>query len=111
MITIDISRQSRATVIHVSGALDRASIAQFSAAIDGKIVSDGAEVIIDLSKLERVDESGLRQLYSSLKRARRGGGDLSLAQPQERVWNALESSRLHELFEIYDSLADALTHS
>lgn len=106
MISIDTSKQATAVVIHLSGALDHCALSQFNAAVTEQ---DGNTIIIDMAKLDSIDESGLRQLQLALKTARRGGGDLLLAQPQERVWDALTATRLNEIFVVYETLGDALT--
>jgi len=47
-------------------------------------------------------------MLSALKRVRRADGDLRLAQPSDRVREALEMSGLDELFRIYESQAEAV---
>lgn len=110
MISIEITREPTATVIHLAGALGHGAFSQFDAAVSGQVDEDSRVVIIDMAKLDCIDENGLRQLYLALKNARRGGSDLLLAQPQERVWDALSASRLHEIFVIYETLSDALSN-
>ena len=47
-------------------------------------------------------------MTSALKRVRRADGDLRLAQPSDRMREALEMSGLDEIFHIYESQADAV---
>ena len=110
MISIDTSKHETATVIHLSGSLDRDAFSQFEAAVVEEIGDNGDVIIIDLAKLNSIDESGLRLLYMALKRARSSGSDLVLAQPQERVWDALTATRLNEIFLIHETLNDALSN-
>ena len=110
MISIDTSKHATATVIHLSGALDRDAFSQFEPAVVEAIGDNGDVIIIDLAKLNSIDESGLRLLYMALKRSRRSGSELLLAQPQERVWDALTASRLNEIFQIHETLSDALSN-
>ena len=110
VISIDISGQANATIVHLSGALDQSTFSQFDAALEEQVGTGGRSLIIDLSKVDQIDEAGLRQLYLSLKKARQSGKDLLLAQPQEVVLDALTASRLDEIFVIYETLAEALAH-
>lgn len=111
MISIDASVHANTTVVHVSGALDHVTYSQFDAAIAEQIGAGARHLAIDLSRVDHIDDVGLRQLYSSLKKARRSGGDLSLAQPQEVVMDALTASRLHEVIAVYETLAEAFSQS
>lgn len=111
MIAIEITKEATATVIHLAGALDHGAFSQFGAAVSGQLGEGSNVIIIDMAKLDCIDESGLRQLFLALKKARRSGSNLLLAQPQERVWDALSASRLNEIFVIHETLSDALSSS
>ena len=47
-------------------------------------------------------------MMNALKRVRGAEGDLRLAQPSDRVREALEMSGLDEIFRIYESQSDAV---
>ena len=111
MISIEITEAASATVSHLAGAHDSGAFADFDAAVSGQVGEGSHVIIIDLAKLDCIDESGLRQLLLALKHARRSGSDLLLAGPQERVWNALSASRLDEIFVIHETLSAALSNS
>ena len=110
MISIDTSKHATATVIHLSGALDRDAFSQFEPAVVEAIGDNGDVIIIDLAKLNSIDESGLRLLYWRSNDRAAAVANCLLAQPQERVWDALTASRLNEIFLIHETLNDALSN-
>jgi anti-sigma B factor antagonist len=65
-------------------------------------------VVIDLAEVTFVDSSGLGALIVARKSARGGGGSVSLVSPPPTVRRLLGSTRLHDVFAIYDSLTEAI---
>ena len=66
------------------------------------------KVIIDLSEVEFVDSSFLGTLVAGLKRTTIKNGDLKIVNLQESVRDMFELTRLYKIFEIFDSVEDAL---
>jgi anti-anti-sigma factor len=65
-------------------------------------------VIIDLADVTFVDSSGLGALIVARKTARERGGSVSLVSPPPVVRRLLGSTRLHDIFDIHESLAEAV---
>lgn len=65
-------------------------------------------VVIDLAQVTFVDSSGLGALIVARNTAREGRGSVSLVSPPPVVRRLLGSTRLHDVFAIYDSLDEAL---
>jgi anti-sigma B factor antagonist len=53
--------------------------------------------------------SGLRELVSALKKVRAKQGDMKIAQVPERVYEVLELSGLHTIFEIFETQSEAVS--
>jgi anti-sigma B factor antagonist len=68
----------------------------------------GQWVIVDLAGLDYIDAAGLGVLVRVLKRARRSGGDLPLAAPQELVRKVLTVTGLIDVFSVYPSVSEAV---
>ena len=64
-------------------------------------------VIVDLAGLEFIDSSGLAALVLARKQARRAGGDLLLAVPQDPVLRVLAVTRLVGVFSVHASVEQA----
>ena len=65
------------------------------------------KMIIDLSKVNFVDSSGLGVLLSCLRQANDAGQQLVLVGLSESVEALFELVRMHRLFKIYETVDDA----
>lgn len=67
-----------------------------------QIISQQATlVLLDLSRVEFVDSSGLGAIVAALKSLRSGGGELALCQPSDQVKTLLEITGLDRIIKIY----------
>lgn len=74
-----------------------------------KKIDDGVRnVIIDLSDAEFVDSSFLGALVAGLKKATMKSGDLKIVGLQPPVRAMFELTRLYRIFDIFDTIEDAL---
>lgn len=65
-------------------------------------------LLIDLKSVRFIDSSGLGALVSGFKNATSNQGTLKLSSLQPQVKSMFELTRLHRVFEIFPSAADAL---
>jgi anti-sigma B factor antagonist len=65
-------------------------------------------MVVDLGGVRFVDSSGLGALVSGFKNASARNGNLKLASLQPQVQSMFELTRLHRVFEIFNSSEDAL---
>lgn len=74
-----------------------------------KIFEGGKKnVLVDLNDVRFIDSSGLGALVSGFKNAISNQGNLKLSSLQPQVKSMFELTRLHRVFEIFPSSADAL---
>jgi len=66
------------------------------------------KVVIDLSKVEWMNSTGLGILISGLTTMRNNGGELKLAGVTEKIESLLTITKLITVFESYDSVDQAL---
>ncbi|MFP4370576.1 MAG: STAS domain-containing protein, partial [Candidatus Kapaibacterium sp.] len=64
-------------------------------------------IILDLSKVELMNSSGLGMLVSGLSSMKKNDIRLVLADVPEKVNNLLNMTHLDKVFEIYENVADA----
>ena len=93
-------------VVALRGELDIADAASVGAALTA-VAARGQELIVDLAGLEFIDCSGLTALLLARKRARKAGGDLLLAAPQDQVLRVLAATRLTGVFAVHASVGQA----
>jgi anti-sigma B factor antagonist len=73
--------------------------------------SEGVHLVIDMQKTLFIDSSGLGGLLSSLKSVIKKQGDIRIARPTPQALTLLRLTRLHRVFEIHDTLEDAIKPS
>jgi anti-sigma B factor antagonist len=66
------------------------------------------KVVIDLSKVEWMNSTGLGILISGLTTLRNNGGELKLACVTEKIESLLTITKLITVFENYDTVDDAV---
>jgi anti-sigma B factor antagonist len=97
-------------VLEVSGEIDVYTAPQLRERLIA-LVEDGArQVVVDLSRVEFLDSTGLGVLVGALKRLRGVNGDLALVCAQERLLKIFRITGLDRVFTIRDSV-DAATSS
>jgi anti-sigma B factor antagonist len=68
-----------------------------------------ADVVMQLDKVEFIDSSGLGALVRLMHTSRAKHGDLKLCSVPENIRMVLKMTNLMSLFEVYDSLEEAIT--
>lgn len=108
MCSVDlITRECDGQVVVVlHGELDVADAARVTAEL-AIVAARERDIIIDLAGLEFIDSSGLAALVRVRKHARRAGGDLLLAAPQEQVLRILTVTRLIDVFSVHACVDEA----
>jgi anti-sigma B factor antagonist len=108
MVSMDLSIREGdgQAVVALRGELDVADAARVAAALAG-IAARERVVIVDLAGLEFIDSSGMAALVLARVQARRAGGDLLLAAPQDRVLRVFAVIRLAEVFCVHASVSEA----
>jgi anti-sigma B factor antagonist len=108
MVSMDLStRESDGqVVVALRGELVIADAASVGAALVA-VAARAAEIIVDLAGLEFIDASGVAALALARVQARRAGGDLLLAAPQDQVLRVLAVIHLAEVFCVHASVEEA----
>ena len=105
---LERSSHGNILVVEADGNIDRISAEQLGSFLRYEIETGKRYLVLDLQAVDSMGQDGLWEMATALKQVRRSSGDLRLAQPSDRVRDALEMSGLDEIFRIFDSLADAV---
>jgi anti-sigma B factor antagonist len=105
-LDVNVSHQRGHTVVTVAGEVDAYAAPALEAAL-AKVAAD-AHVVVGLTSVEFLDSTGLGVLVSALNRANDNGGSLRLVVTSDRVRRLLELSALTKLFDVCESVDDAL---
>ena len=94
-------------VVRAGGEIDTHTVHEFHERV-ARATSLASRVVLDLAGVTFVDSSGLGALIVARNSAREGRGSLSLVSPPPVVRRLLGSTRLHDVFDIYDTLDEAI---
>jgi len=109
LVTVEAEALDRPAVdlVRVIGELDFASTPLLSTALAG-LPGPGRALVLDLSRLEFCDSSGLGELIAAHKRAAATGRGLYLADVGPAVRAAITATSLDQLFVIRPDVAAVL---
>ena len=105
---IETRELKHVTVVKVSGRVDSATAPDLEKALHDLVEGDHNQVVLELPETDYMSSAGLRVLVTTLKAAKKNGGDLRLAQLSPRVKEVLELSGLLPVFQIYADLVEAV---
>jgi anti-sigma B factor antagonist len=106
-----VNEEYQAVVFEIKGRfLGSIDGAAFKTSLANLLESGKGHFIIDLSKTDFMDSSGIGVLIGGLTSTRRAGGDMRLAGMTKRIKNLfLITKLLGSVFDDYDTVALALT--
>ena len=88
-------------------SLDASNVREFREASQ-PLLQDRTRIVLDLSGVKFVDSSGLGALISCLRQINGRKGDLRLCAMSTTVRALFELMRMHRVFNIHESRADAV---
>jgi len=94
-------------VVHLSRATFKEA-SQLKKSLDELIKNRQKKIIVDISQCEFIDSTFLGVLVLSLKSSAKIGGDLRLVKPHEIVKTLMERAGTLNVFNIYDSIDEAI---
>jgi anti-sigma B factor antagonist len=107
-LSLNHRKEGDHTVLEVGGEVDVYTAPKLRERLV-ELVSDGHhQLIVDMTKVEFLDSTGLGVLVGGLKRVRSHDGSLALVCNQERILKIFRITGLTKVFPIYDSLDEAL---
>lgn len=101
-------RPSGLILTRINGDLDSMGTQMVDEPLNAAIVDRTASVLVDLSQVGFISSAGMALLLVKGKALRRGGGNMHLCAASERVREVLALAGFNELFNVYNTLDDAL---
>ena len=108
---MDISSKSvspTVSIVSLNGALNARSAEDAKQTFRDLVEKGVTQVIVDLGSVPFIDSSGLAALVSGLKTLGGEAANLKLAAPQSQARLLFELTMFDRVFEIHDSVDDAL---
>jgi len=98
----------KARILDVEGEIDVYTSPELKQKIVEYTEAGVKSLVINLSKVEYLDSTGLGVLIGGLKRLREASGNLSLVAPGMRILRIFEITGLDKIFDIYPSEEEAI---
>lgn len=97
------------TILYVEGLVKLGESAEFfSSSIENVLKNESTNVIIDFTKLDYIDSTGIGDLAGYLARFAAQNRKLILVNPSERIRKLLRLARLDAVFKIFPTEAEAV---
>ncbi len=108
MVKVSISRHNSAVIMKIEGEVDLYSSPEVRKSLLKLIDDETPIIIINLEKVGYIDSSGVATLVEGLQEIGKYSGTLKLSSPNDNVRDVFELSNLDKVFEIHNTLEDAL---
>ncbi len=102
-----VRKEGRFTIIELNGEVDL----YYSPKAREQILAclnDKVNLLVDLSRVEYIDSSGVASLVEGYQLARDAGLEFGLVGVSPAAMQVLQLAKLDQVFPIYDTVADAL---
>lgn len=97
------------TVLKVVGAVKVGeTVREFEQTLERAATERTGAVVLDLTDLEYMDSTVIGVLVGALHRLKAEGRELALVHPRDRIASLLRTAKLDSLFEIYDTVSEAI---
>ena len=107
-MNIETRELKHVSVVKITGRVDSNTAPDVEKALLELLNADRHQVVLDLQDTEYMSSAGLRVLVSTLKAAKKSGGDLKLAQPSGRVKEVLDLAGLTPVFHVHGDVVEAV---
>lgn len=95
------------TVVEVRGEVDVYTAAQLRERLFEVIGGGSGSVVVDLTRVDFLDSTGLGVLAGALKRLRLSGGELALVCRSQKLLKIFRITGLDQVFRLYDTVEAA----
>ena len=102
-VVFERSERDGRPVLAVSGEIDLAVAGRFAEELETLVGSDRSGGVVDLSGVEFIDSSGIRELLKAKQPAQTAGGDLLLLSPSPACRRVLEISGVWSDFTVHEA--------
>lgn len=104
---LNFKQEERVGIIEVIGRLDAYHAPELRAMYDS-VADQAVNFVFDMSRCEFVDSTGLGTIVACLKSASQGGGDIFIANLQDKPRMVFDITRAHKIFHIFDDVEAAI---
>ena len=107
-MSLNIEDKGKAKVVKLEGKLDVNLSVSIESELDALTESGSINLILEISKVEYLSSSGIRVFINMMRKIKDKNGRLVLASVPDVIKKILKTVDLEDLFEVFDSVDDAL---
>ncbi len=97
------------TILYVEGLIKLGESAEFfSSALENVLRNESGNVVIDFTKIDYIDSTGIGELVGYLGKFTTQNRKLILVNPSERIQKLLKLAKLDAVFKIYGTEEEAI---
>ena len=102
--SVTVSREGDRVTVALEGELDMSGTDRLKAAFEQAEEPRGALLILDLSKLDFIDSTGLETILHAARRSAENGGRLIVARPSRYVRRLLELTAIDQSLDVVEDV-------
>jgi anti-sigma B factor antagonist len=99
VLQLEVEKQPAVILVHCAGKVIIESCNLFSTTVR-PLISEGKPIRVDLAKVSQVDSVGIGTFVSLWASAKNNDCDLKFINPSPQVRDLVETTRLHDMFEM-----------
>ena len=107
-LSVAVRRQDRSAIFAPAGELDHHTAGLLREPVEAALAEGCARLVVDCSRLEFCDSTGLNVLLGARLKAEAAGGAVHLAALKPVVARVFEITGAEAVFTVHDTLAAAL---
>ncbi len=107
--TFEVAHYARWAVLRVTGEIDMATAPRLRQHVLSVTAGKPLGLVLNLDRVDFIDSTGLGVMVGAAKRMRVIDGGFRIVCAQEHLNKLFKLTRLDEVFDIYETLQDALT--
>ncbi|CAM3290384.1 STAS domain-containing protein [Streptomyces albus] len=109
-LTVDVRHEGESAVVTPDGELDHHTAELLREPLERSVDDGYSRLVVDCSRLEFCDSTGLNVLLGARLKAEAAGGGVHLAAMQPVVARVFEITGANAVFTVHEDLASALRH-
>ena len=107
-MSLNIEDKGKAKIVMLEGKLDVNLSVSLESELDALIDSGSNNLILEISKVEYLSSSGIRVFINMMRKVKDKNGRLVLASVPDVIKKILKTVDLEDLFEVFDTVDEAL---
>src|SRR3982750_3718784 len=110
LVIVEKKHLDNFTILYVEGLIKLGESAEFfSSALENVLKNESSNVIIDFTKIDYIDSTGIGELVGYLGKFTTQNRKLILVNPSERIQKLLKLAKLDAVFKIYNTEEEAIS--